>query len=163
MSDECSICLSEINTKTGGAQLSCSHRFHVGCIGRWILKNESCPCCRHEMCSEERIAEDTKEDEESEDEDYDADDDEDLDDEQRALYSHWRHEVDMTNKMPIPQFDEEANALWAMRQTFERLEQGQSIAAIAALAANAVVNMKEQRLRENAVFFNTRESGYESA
>ena len=47
MSDECSICLECINVSTTGrVEMSCSHTFHLKCIGQWLNKNSSCPLCR---------------------------------------------------------------------------------------------------------------------
>jgi len=47
MPDECSICLDEIAVATTGCvQLSCSHKYHLGCISAWYQKNPSCPECR---------------------------------------------------------------------------------------------------------------------
>lgn len=47
MSDECSICLECINiSTTGRVEMSCSHTFHLKCIGTWLSKNSSCPLCR---------------------------------------------------------------------------------------------------------------------
>lgn len=47
MSDECSICLECINVSTTGrVEMSCSHTFHLKCIGKWLNNNSSCPLCR---------------------------------------------------------------------------------------------------------------------
>lgn len=47
MSDECSICLECISVSTTGrVEMSCSHSFHLKCIGKWLNKNSSCPMCR---------------------------------------------------------------------------------------------------------------------
>jgi len=47
MSDECSICLECISVATTGrVEMSCSHTFHLKCIGTWLNKNSSCPMCR---------------------------------------------------------------------------------------------------------------------
>ncbi|KAL8257997.1 hypothetical protein R6Q59_030038 [Mikania micrantha] len=45
--DVCSICLDEFeknNEKMG--RLECGHRFHEGCIKRWLLSKNACPMCR---------------------------------------------------------------------------------------------------------------------
>ncbi|KAD2804506.1 hypothetical protein E3N88_37883 [Mikania micrantha] len=45
--DVCSICLDEFeknNEKMG--RLECGHRFHEGCIKRWLLSKNVCPMCR---------------------------------------------------------------------------------------------------------------------
>ena len=54
MSDECSICLDEIAVATTGCvQLSCSHKYHLGCISTWYQKNASCPECRSKPSEKE--------------------------------------------------------------------------------------------------------------
>ena len=54
MSDECCICLDEIAVATTGCvQLSCSHKYHLGCISTWYQKNASCPECRSKPSEKE--------------------------------------------------------------------------------------------------------------
>ncbi len=132
---ECSICCEDIGCAR--ATLACSHTFHLGCIGRWILKNESCPLCRKAMEEKERIHEDAEEDEEDEedwvdDEEEDEDDEEDEEDDNASLV--WRrvgpgHWLITKNPLKIPEFNEEDHALWVMRKTFEMAEDGASIEA----------------------------------
>ena len=111
---DCSICLNAIKKETGEAKLACGHLFHIGCIGRWILKNESCPCCRTEMCEEARINEDKESDTDSEYSDY-------TDDSEAEEESLWRmmRRVDAD----IPKFDAEAHAFWVLRTTFQRIDE----------------------------------------
>eukprot|EP01103_Thecamoeba_quadrilineata_P011815 TRINITY_DN2912_c0_g1_i1.p1 TRINITY_DN2912_c0_g1~~TRINITY_DN2912_c0_g1_i1.p1 ORF type:complete len:463 (-),score=107.32 TRINITY_DN2912_c0_g1_i1:118-1506(-) len=40
---ECSICLSPIEVKESMKELPCNHRFHSGCIDKWLVINNSCP------------------------------------------------------------------------------------------------------------------------
>lgn len=48
MTDDCSICFDIIDVKkTGQVDMSCSHKFHLKCIGTWLSKNSSCPLCRN--------------------------------------------------------------------------------------------------------------------
>ncbi len=150
---ECSICCDEIGCSR--ATLSCSHTFHLGCIGRWILRNESCPMCRREMEEKERIAEDVEEDDEDDDEWVDEGEDEDDgedgedDEEGREIPSlHWRrigpgHWVVVKNVLRIPTYDEEAHALWVMRKTFEMLEDGKSVEAEGVAAKVDVLDTPE--------------------
>ncbi|CAO2825496.1 unnamed protein product [Amaranthus hypochondriacus] len=47
----CAICLDAFKddiTEDGKmiVELDCKHLFHKGCIGRWMLNNQSCPLCR---------------------------------------------------------------------------------------------------------------------
>ena len=104
---DCSICCDTINVWTGHVTLSCQHIYHLGCIGRWILKSTTCPMCRQETSDKEKIL---KDDETmswaSEDEDDESEIEED-----------------------IPEFDEAVHALWVMRKTFEMIEDGQSISS----------------------------------
>jgi hypothetical protein len=75
---ECSICYSEINAGTGKVELSCSHPFHFSCLIKWFDKQrlkqscESCPLCRHETTTFEKMpdmfVEDTEEEDDSDDE-----------------------------------------------------------------------------------------------
>lgn len=118
---ECSICLDTINAGTGLYTSSCGHPFHLGCIGRWILKNESCPNCRHDFVEKEKILED--EEEEEEDDDYDEDDEDDGLDWRRTESGRW---VIFTGQ-DIPEFDPESHALWVMRRTFEMADAGMDL------------------------------------
>jgi len=52
----CPICHDEINKKTGMTTLGCSHSYHLRCIVKWILTNDSCPCCRTELNENEKIS-----------------------------------------------------------------------------------------------------------
>ena len=48
MTDDCSICFDAIAVSTTGCvEMSCSHKFHLKCIGTWLSKNSSCPLCRN--------------------------------------------------------------------------------------------------------------------
>lgn len=56
---ECSICYEAIDVRTTGcAELSCSHKFHLSCIGTWHQTNagHTCPMCRKVAEPLERIA-----------------------------------------------------------------------------------------------------------
>jgi len=39
----CGICLDEMNV---GRYLICVHRFHEGCVNRWLRRSRTCPVCR---------------------------------------------------------------------------------------------------------------------
>jgi len=60
---ECVICFASISKETGSTTLSCSHTFHYSCITRWLCSqmdldlSESCPCCRKEVGTYEKIPE----------------------------------------------------------------------------------------------------------
>lgn len=43
---DCTICHDQITEATGFTKLSCHHTYHLGCIVKWLLINETCPCCR---------------------------------------------------------------------------------------------------------------------
>lgn len=48
MTDDCSICFESIAVSTTGCvEMSCSHKYHLKCIGTWLSKNSSCPLCRN--------------------------------------------------------------------------------------------------------------------
>lgn len=55
MTTDCAICYSEICKESGITTLSCSHSFHLGCIATWIMKSETCPCCRSEVSEFEKM------------------------------------------------------------------------------------------------------------
>jgi len=52
----CVICLGQIE---GDQQIistnKCSHIFHRGCIAEWLIKENTCPCCRVVMVTDEEI------------------------------------------------------------------------------------------------------------
>ncbi len=125
---ECSICLNEISKATGLVTLSCCHNFHLSCIGKWVLKHESCPLCRHELIEEERIAEDDPDATEIDDDEWE-DDGSDEEDEMPNI--RWRRigigrwivedEDDEDAAPDIPEFNPEEHALWNVRDLFSTL------------------------------------------
>ncbi|XP_010498994.1 PREDICTED: E3 ubiquitin-protein ligase RNF181-like [Camelina sativa] len=46
---ECVICLEEWKTEETVKEMPCKHRFHGGCIKKWLGFHGSCPVCRYEM------------------------------------------------------------------------------------------------------------------
>ena len=52
---ECPICYDAITKESGITTLSCEHSFHLSCIATWIIKCETCPCCRKEVGQYEDI------------------------------------------------------------------------------------------------------------
>uniref|UniRef100_A0A1J3JAD6 RING-type E3 ubiquitin transferase n=1 Tax=Noccaea caerulescens TaxID=107243 RepID=A0A1J3JAD6_NOCCA len=47
---ECVICLEEWKSEeTTVKEMPCKHRFHGGCIEKWLGLHGSCPVCRYEM------------------------------------------------------------------------------------------------------------------
>lgn len=54
---DCSICYQAISATTGIATLSCSHSFHINCIGKWLISIDegTCPCCRKKMSALEDL------------------------------------------------------------------------------------------------------------
>ena len=74
---ECVICYDEITKESGVTTLSCQHSFHLACIAGWIVKYDTCPCCRKKV----NMYEDIKHlNEPAASVIYDQDDDDDLDD-----------------------------------------------------------------------------------
>lgn len=56
MNDECSICLDDIDVKvTGCTEMACGHKFHLGCIGKWLSGKDSCPLCRTAPKEKEKL------------------------------------------------------------------------------------------------------------
>lgn len=56
MSIECSICLSDIVKSTGCVELSCSHKFHLKCISKWLCTKDNCPMCRKSPSENEKLS-----------------------------------------------------------------------------------------------------------
>lgn len=46
INEECSICMKPIE-REDLKLLSCRHPFHIDCIQRWFIENQSCPFCRN--------------------------------------------------------------------------------------------------------------------
>ena len=46
--DECCICLDNNKEQTWSI-LPCGHKFHDSCISTWLLRQQKCPVCRHDM------------------------------------------------------------------------------------------------------------------
>lgn len=47
--EECVICLEEFEVGGSAKEMPCKHRFHGGCIEKWLGIHGSCPVCRHKM------------------------------------------------------------------------------------------------------------------
>jgi hypothetical protein len=132
MTNDCSVCFDEISKTTGSATMACGHCFHIGCLSRWLNKNETCPYCRHEANEHERIEEDKEQDEDDDNEDDDESVDEEDDGEQwvRASSGHWitiRQRNRSAGILDIPEYDDEAHAFWVFRKTMEMMESGVEI------------------------------------
>jgi hypothetical protein len=53
---DCPICYDPINAGTGEVRMSCSHIFHLSCIGTWLQAgNHNCPYCRRTVQETERL------------------------------------------------------------------------------------------------------------
>ncbi|CAH2061033.1 unnamed protein product [Thlaspi arvense] len=52
----CAICFGDLrdeeDNETKRVSLNCSHQFHIGCIGEWLVRRKSCPLCRGVVCKE---------------------------------------------------------------------------------------------------------------
>ena len=130
---DCPICFDAINASTGSTTTSCGHTIHFRCLAHWSIQkiqaaeHQNCPLCRHEMVESERLPEPVEdEDEESEYSDDNEEDDSVM--EQEFLqFEIDNDEARQRAAAGIPEFDEAAHALWVMRTTFERLDDGESI------------------------------------
>ena len=116
---ECSICCDDIKTETGQVTLACSHTFHLGCVGRWLMKSNTCPMCRGETCEQEKFHVEEEQEEEYEEEEYEIE------------FDNGGGESIVEE---VPEFDAAVHALWVMRETFKMLEDGQSISSEGAAA-----------------------------
>jgi Ring finger domain len=148
---ECSICQDTIEASGGHVTLACQHHYHLGCIGRWLLKSETCPMCRQETSDKEKILKNDERmswAEEEEEDEEDAFSEEDTD---------------------IPEFNEAAHALWVMRKTFEMLEDGQSIQSETSTRQvidpehDGIHIVRQRQRREGLHWLLDDDRGYESA
>ena len=97
------------------------------------------------MVESERYPEPVEdEDEDEEDDDDYTDRDEDEQDEAYLQFEIDNEEAARRAEAGIPEFDEAAHALWVMRTTFERLDDGESIDSGEA----PVINQKDPVNRE---------------
>ncbi|XP_077131221.1 uncharacterized protein LOC143785956 [Ranitomeya variabilis] len=53
--ETCTICLDDIVAGNEVSSMECSHSFHLACIGRWLLDNNTCPLCRHTNSQQEYL------------------------------------------------------------------------------------------------------------
>ncbi|XP_010065002.2 E3 ubiquitin-protein ligase RNF6-like [Eucalyptus grandis] len=44
--ESCCICLDDYIVEDKLGQLDCGHRFHYGCIEKWLMRRNSCPLCK---------------------------------------------------------------------------------------------------------------------
>lgn len=51
--DKCGICLTQFRSGDA-AQIgsACRHAFHEKCLGRWLVRNQTCPMCRVSLVQE---------------------------------------------------------------------------------------------------------------
>lgn len=54
---ECSICFQEFNVGDTVSRLPCGHLYHGCCISEWLNKKCTCPICRWELETEDRLFE----------------------------------------------------------------------------------------------------------
>ena len=91
----------------------------------------------------EPVDDEDEEDDDDDDDDY-TDRDEDEQDEAYLQFEIDNEEAARRAEAGIPEFDEAAHALWVMRTTFERLDDGESIDSGEA----PVINQKDPVNRE---------------
>lgn len=52
--EQCVICLEDWEIGEKAKEMPCKHRFHGGCIEKWLGIHGSCPVCRYEMPVEDK-------------------------------------------------------------------------------------------------------------
>ncbi len=158
---DCTICFEQIDERTGSANLSCGHIFHFGCLARWMLKNETCPYCRHEANTYETIANDECEDDATE---SDAES-QSIEREHSLRWirvgpGHWR--IFENAIAEIPDYDEEAHALWVFRNFFEALENTNTLEVVSE-KKEPHIPYSDLVIRHCIVYDVANDRGYDSA
>jgi len=160
---DCTICFEPIDERTGSATLSCGHLFHFGCLARWILKNQTCPYCRHTTNAFETIHADEEPDDESEYESTEISEEE----VESALRwvrvgpGHWRT---FPRVIPqIPEFNEEEHALWVFRSFFQQLEETESLPKPTSEKVDQHIPYIDLLMRHENTFDAGADRGYDSA
>ncbi|CAI9763251.1 unnamed protein product [Fraxinus pennsylvanica] len=54
LGSECPICITEFEVNGEVKEMPCKHKFHSGCIDKWLRVSGSCPVCRYNMPVEEK-------------------------------------------------------------------------------------------------------------
>ncbi|KAJ9554893.1 hypothetical protein OSB04_009507 [Centaurea solstitialis] len=54
---ECVVCKEEMRQGRDVCELPCEHRFHWMCILPWLVKRNTCPCCRHRLPTDDLYGE----------------------------------------------------------------------------------------------------------
>ncbi|KAI3706624.1 hypothetical protein L6452_24499 [Arctium lappa] len=54
---ECVICKEEMRQGRDVCELPCEHQFHWMCILPWLVKRNTCPCCRHRLPTDDLYGE----------------------------------------------------------------------------------------------------------
>lgn len=54
---ECVICKEEMKVGKEVCELPCQHLFHWSCVLPWLKHNDTCPCCRHRLPSDDVFGE----------------------------------------------------------------------------------------------------------
>lgn len=159
---DCTICFEPINERTGSATLSCGHLFHFGCLARWILKNQTCPYCRHSANAFETIHQDQESDSESEYESTEI-----SNEEEPSLRwvrigpGRWRTFPHVMNE--IPDFNEEDHALWVFRSFFQELDQTETLPILPTGKVDQHIPYIDLLMRHEKTFDAGEDRGYDSA
>ncbi|GMI87390.1 hypothetical protein HRI_002408300 [Hibiscus trionum] len=51
---ECVVCLEEWKPREVVKEMPCKHKFHDGCIKKWLVIHGACPVCRYKMSADEQ-------------------------------------------------------------------------------------------------------------
>uniref|UniRef100_A0A6C0KCH2 RING-type domain-containing protein n=1 Tax=viral metagenome TaxID=1070528 RepID=A0A6C0KCH2_9ZZZZ len=47
--NECAICFEEFDETSRIALTDCDHCYHIDCINKWYIQNQTCPICRNKI------------------------------------------------------------------------------------------------------------------
>ena len=65
VSQVCVVCLGEFEGGEEVRMLPCMHKFHAGCVDRWLEQNRACPVCKHDVMASFQTPDDAFDDDDN--------------------------------------------------------------------------------------------------